>query len=200
MRKVLTATVLLLLCASASAWTPKVSFGLEWGYTGTFLRTYQYNYIYSAGSRITEDGAYPWYYSNGSVLANVGLDISPKVNLSVYSGLLGVYSRRWFVPIELRARWCPHGLENDGPVLHAGEAVAFPTSVLRETGSRTTVGGGYRFMVYKHISVDFLMSFNLSTDHTRINDPDTGEYISRLDMVKNNCQYWGINASVAINF
>ena len=200
MKKFLLISVLALFTASASAWTPKFGFGLEWGYTGTFLRTYQYNYIYSAGSRIIEDGAYPWYYSNGSVLANVGLDVSSQINVSVYSGLLGVYSRRWFVPVELRTRWCPKGLEHDGPIFHAGAAVAFPTTTLMETGSRTTIGGGYRFAVYKHISVDFLASFNLSTDHNLITDPDTGEYVGRSQIASNNCQYWAINLSAAINF
>lgn len=200
MKKFLTILALALCACSASAWTPRFSYGLEWGYTGTFLKTHQYNYIYSAGSRIVDNGAYPWYYSNGSVLANVGLDVSSHINLSVYSGLLGVYSRRWFVPVEFRTRWCPGGLDNDGPVFHAGEAVAFPTTTLRETASRTTLGGGYRFMVYRHISVDFLLSFNLSTDHDRIIDPDTGEYVSRTVMTSNNSQYWGINISAAINF
>ena len=107
MKKLLLTLALLMPAAGLSAWTPKPSFGIEWGYTGTFLRTHQYNYIYSAGSRIIDNGSMWWYYSNGSILANAGLDVSSKVNLSVYSGLLGVYSRRWMVPVELRARWCP---------------------------------------------------------------------------------------------
>ncbi len=200
MKKFLLVTLLLLPPVLLPAWRPKPSFGLEWGYTGTFLHTHQHNYIYSAGSRIIDEGAYWWYYSNGSIMANAGLDVSRSVNVSVYSGLLGVYSRRWVVPLELRTRWCPSGLTQSGAIVHAGIAAVFPTSTLKETAGRLNIGGGYRFKVFRHISVDFLLSFNLTGDHDLIRDPDTGKYVLRSDILRNYSEYWGINASVALNF
>ena len=200
MRKVLIVISLLLVAIPLGARIPKFSYGLEWGYTGTFLRTYQYNYIYSEGARIIENDAVLWYYSNGSVLANAGIDLGRNVNLSVYSGLLGVYSRRWMVPVELRTRWCPMGLEANGLVTHLGAALAFPTKPIQETCARVNIGAGYRVHVYKHISADFLMSFVLTTDHDSINDPDTGYYVPTKDITKNYAEYWGVGISAAINF
>ncbi|MBO4476103.1 MAG: hypothetical protein J5737_05245 [Bacteroidales bacterium] len=200
MKKLLLTVVLILQASVLMAWKPKPSFGLEWGYTGTILRTYQYNYIYSAGSRIIDNDAEWWYYSNGSVLAGAGLDLSGTVNLSVYSGLLGVYSHRWMIPVELRARWCPSGLEENGLITHAGLAATFPTATLRETSARLNLGAGRRFKVYKHISVDFLLSFNLTLDHDILSDPDTGAYIFPDKIVSNYSEYWGLNLSAAINF
>lgn len=184
----------------AYAWSPRFSYGLEWGYTGTFLRTRQYSYIYSAGSRITEN--YPeWrYFSNGSVLANAGLDISDSFNLSAYSGLLGVYFRRWMIPVELRARWCPLGLQNDGPLIHCGAAATFPTSTLMETSGRLNAGGGWRCNVYRSISIDFLLSLNVTLDHDIIYDPDTYLPVPSMNVTRNFSEYWGINFSLAVNF
>ena len=200
MRRILATAVLLLFALGLQARGPRLSYGLEWGYTGTFLRTYQYNYIYSAGSRIIENDAVWWYYSNGGVLADVGLDLGSHVNLSVYSGLLGVYSRRWMVPVELRTRWCPLGLDSNGPVAHLGAALTFPTTTLRETSGRINAGGGYRVIVYKDISVDFLLSAVVTSDHDLIPDPDTSYHVPSRDISRNYAEYWGVNFSVAINF
>lgn len=200
MKKTLLTLAALLYAACVLAWTPRFSYGLEWGYTGTFLRTRQHNYIYSEGARIIDNSAVWWYYSNGAVLANAGADLTNHLNLSVYSGLLGVYSRRWMVPVELRARWCPSGLASDGFIAHTGAALVFPTTTLKETAVRLNIGAGYRFLVYKHISVDFLASFNLTSDHDQIRDPDTNEYVPRSKVSSNLSEYWGVNIGAALNF
>ena len=200
MKKILITLALLVAALPLEAAWPRISYGLEWGYTGTFLRTYQYNYIYSEGARVIENEAVLWYYSNGSVLADVGVDLGKNVKMSVYSGLLGVYSRRWMVPLELRARWCPSGLDGNGLVTHLGTSVTFPTKPLRESSFRVNLGAGYRVNVYRHINVDFLMSFTLTGDHDLIRDPDTEYHVPSKDISRNYSQYWGINAAVAINF
>ena len=200
--KKLSALLILIIAASLqlTARAPRLSFGLEWGYTGTFLKTWQYNYIYSSGSRIIENDHLWRYFSNGTVMGCAGLDLSEKVNVSAYSGLLGVYARRWMVPVELRARWCPRGLQEDGPIMHVGAAATFPTSTLYETSARVSAGGGYRFKVYKSISLDFLASFTLCGDHEPIVDSDTQEYVPTMNITTNLAEYWGINFAVALNF
>lgn len=200
MKKALTIILALLLMASGMHARPRFSYGLEWGYTGTFLKTWQYNYIYSSGSRIVDNSEAWRYFSNGSILACIGADLGNKVNLSAYSGLLGVYSRRWMVPVELRARWCPAGLSENGPVLHLGGAAAFPTASLYETAARINLGGGYRVKVYGNTCVDFLLSFQVCSDHESITDPDTGMYVPTRDITLNLVEYWGLNFSVALNF
>ena len=200
MKHLLLPALLVLLAAPLQARVPRISYGLEWGYTGTFLRTHQYNYIYSAGSRVIDNDSFWWYYSNGTVLANAGLDLGSKVNMSVYSGLLGVYSRRWMVPVELRTRWCPLGLDQNGLVAHLGIAATFPVTTLQETSGRINIGAGYRVMVYRHISIDFLMSAVVTADHDLIRDPDTEYYVPRMNITRNYSEYWGINVSAAINF
>ena len=200
MKRLLLPALIILLAVPLQARAPRISYGLEWGYTGTFLRTHQYNYIYSAGSRVIDNDSFWWYYSNGTVLANAGLDLGSKVNMSVYSGLLGVYSRRWMVPVELRTRWCPSGLDQNGLVTHLGIAATFPVTTLQETSCRINIGAGYRVMVYRHISIDFLMSAVVTADHDLIRDPDTEYYVPRMNITRNYSEYWGINVSAAINF
>lgn len=200
MKRFLLAILLILNAFSLMAWKPKPSFGLEWGYTGTALRTYQHNYIFSAGSRIIDNGSVWRYFSNGSILAGAGLDVSQSVNLSLYSGVLGVYSHRAMIPVELRASWCPSGLEEDGLITHAGIAATFPTKESTDMAARINIGAGRRFKVYKHISVDFKMSFHLTFDHDIIYDPDTEARILSEDIVRNYSEYWGLNVSAAINF
>ena len=192
--------VILLLPAPLRAGMPRITFGAEWGYTGTFLKTSQHNYICSEGYRIIDNPVTFWYYSNGSVLLNAGCDITKKLNLSAYSGLQGVYSHRWVVPVMLRARWCPGGLDSDGWLLFAGGGATFPTAVLRETGAEAQLGVGYRIALLHGISVDLLLSWNATLDSESIVDPDTHRFVPRSQMTQNTTEYQGINISLALNF
>ena len=202
MMKKLPVIFLMLFCATLllRAGGPRFSFGLEWGYTATILKTSQHNYICSEGYRIIDNPVSWWYYSNGSVLANAGLDLNDNINLSAYSGLLGVYSRRWVIPAELRIRWCPAGLSSDGWLIHGGAAATFPTSSLYETGFRAIAGGGYRLALSNTISVDFLVSLNFTLDSENITDPDTRTLVPRSSITSNSTEYQAVNFSVAINF
>ncbi len=201
MKKVLlTLFLVLFACQGLSAWRPRPSFGLEWGYTGTALKTWQHNYIYSSGARIVDNDRTWRYFSNGSVLACAGLDLGSRVNVSLYSGLIGVYSQRWMIPLELRGRWCPSGLCSNGPLLHAGIAAAFPTASLYETTARVNLGAGYRVNVHSAKCVDFLLSLQVCGDHESIRDPDTRYYVPAEDIFSNFAEYWALNVSVALNF
>ncbi len=176
------------------------SFGLEWGYTGTFLRTWQHNFICNEGYRIIEDDTVWRYFSNGMIEANVGLDLGSKVNVSVYSGLAGVYFRRWMIPLELRVRYCPSGLLNNGFICYAGAGGMFPTTTRTDTNLGFKLGAGYRVSVFKSISVDFLLSAHCTTDHDTIIDPDTKHSVPTLDITVCGAQYTALCASIAINF
>ena len=201
MKKAFTLILSLLLLSSAlMAMRPRFSYGLEWGYTGTFLNTWQENYIYSSGSRIVDNSGVWRYFSNGSLLACAGLDLTEKLNLSLYSGIHGVYFKRRMVPLELRARWCPSGLEGNGLVTCLGAAAMFPTAAIYSVSPRINAGAGYRVNVYKSICVDFLLSFAVSGDHRSIIDPDTSTPVPEEDITRNTAQYWGISFSVALNF
>lgn len=194
--------ILLLLTCSINAFArkPNVSYGLEWGYTASFLRTVHYSFVCSDGYRIVDNSSSFNYFSNGSILANVGLDLLPKLNLSVYSGLAGVWSDRWVVPVELRLRFCPAGLYGDGFICSAGASVNFPTKTLRETCFRASAGAGYRVAVFRDISVDFLLSVGYSTDHDQIIDPISGDIVTYSNISHNDSGYLGISLSAAINF
>ena len=200
MKRLLPVLLLILLSMPARAAWPRFSFGLEWGYTATFLKTSQHNYICSEGYRIIENPVSWRYFSNGSVLVNAGADIGKYINLSVYSGLQGVYSKRWVVPAMLRIRWCPAGLASDGFLFMAGSGATFPTKVLRETGMESQLGVGYRLALIKGLSVDILFSYNFTLDSENIVDPDTRTYVRRSLMTTNSTEYQAVNLSVALNF
>lgn len=191
---------MMLFPLAMQAGEPHFSYGLEWGYTATFFKHATHNFICSEGYRINDDINTWRFFSNGAVMANVGVDLTPRLNVSAYTGLLGVYSRRWVIPAELRFRYCPSGLAANGPIFHAGAAAVYPTTTLTDTGARGLVGGGYRLAIYKTLSVDFLISFNLTVDHDLITDPDTREYVLRKDITSNVSEYCGVNMSVALNF
>ncbi|MBQ9462934.1 MAG: hypothetical protein IJU68_04680 [Bacteroidales bacterium] len=200
MKKTATIVLSLLVAFSLQARTPVFTYGLEWGYTATLLKTGQYNFICAEGYRIIENPVTWRYFSNGSILANAGLNFTDHLNVSAYSGLLGVYSRRWMVPVELRVKYCPAGLDKDGFVLSAGGGVTFPTATLRETGARGVAGAGYRFAIFRKMSVDFTLSLNVTLDHDRITDPDTHQYVSRTEIESNTVQYYALNLSIGLNF
>lgn len=196
------ALILLFLACSVKlpAQGLNVSYGLEWGYTASFFRTVRYSYVCSDGYRIVDNSSSFNYFSNGTILANVGLDLLPKLNLSLYSGLEGIWSDRWVVPVELRLRFCPAGLYENGFICSLGSSVNFPTKTLRETCMRASAGAGYRVAIYKDISMDFLLSVGYSTDHDQIKDPISGEIVTYSNISHNDSGYLGISLSAAINF
>lgn len=200
MKRAAVILILLLSVTAARAGGPRLSWGLEWGYTATFLRTSQHNFVCAEGYRIIENPDTWRYFSNGSLLAGVGMDVFDKFNASLYSGLLGVYSKRWVVPAELRLTYCPTGLHTDGLLFHAGAALTYPTSVLQDSGWRAEAGAGYRIAVFGNVSVDFKLSLNITLDHDILTDPDTGLSVPRSDIKSDTSEYHGINVSLGINF
>lgn len=200
MKKAALVILLMTLPVLMRAGGPRLSFGLEWGYTSTFLKTSQHNFICEEGYRIIENPVSWRYLSNGAVLARAGADLTENINLSLYSGLLGVYSKRWIVPLELRMRWCPSGLYNEGILLQAGGGLGFPTSSLYETGARAVAGVGYRLPIYRTLSVDLILSWNFTLDSETILDPDTGDKVPRYRITSNSTEYQAFNLSIALNF
>ena len=201
MKKLIPLLLLVVLpSAVMRAGMPRISWGLEWGYNGTFLKTAQRNFICNEGYRIVENPTQLSFFSNGSVLANAGVDLTGKLNLSLYSGLQGVYSKRWMVPLELRVRWCPSGLYSDGLIVTGGGGLAFPTAPLRETCFRARAGAGYRVALNKCTSVDFLFSWMFTTDKEILIDPDTHAYVPPAMISKNFAEYQAVTLSVALNF
>ena len=201
MKKLIPMMFLMLLAPlAARAEGPRFSWGLEWGYTGTFLRSSQHNFICEEGYRIIDNPQTWWYFSNGTVTANAGVDLTRNIGVSAYSGLRGVYSKRWVVPAGLKIRWSPVGLDSDGLLVFAGGGAVFPTAPLRETGLEANAGAGYRIALRRGLSVDFLVSWNFTLDHENIADPDTRKLVPRTMISSNTCEYQGINFSVALNF
>ena len=192
--------VLLLPAAARAGGFPHISYGLEWGYTGTFLYSWQHNFICSEGYRIIEGNDVWRYFSNGMLLANLGVDIGDRVNMSVYSGFAGVYFKRRMIPVELRARYCPSGLYSNGVICYAAAGLMYPTATRIDTNMGFKLGAGYRVAVFRTISVDFLLSAHLTTDHDKITDPDTKMYVPTRDITNCGAQYYALCASLAINF
>lgn len=201
MKKLLSLVILLLLpSAILKAGTPRITWGLEWGYTATMLKTSQHNFICDEGYRIIENPVTWRYFSNGSVLACAGADITEHINLSAYTGLQGVYSRRWVVPAMLRMKWSPSGLRSDGFMLIAGGGHVFPTTTLRETGMETQAGVAYRIAFIRGLSVDLLLTWNFTLDWENITDPDTRKLVPRTNITNNSTEYQALNLSIALNF
>ena len=200
MKKLLLVILLLSQAVLLRAWQPRFSYGLEWGYTATFLKSSQHNFICNEGYRIIDEASAACFYSNGAVMAFGGADLFDVLNVSFGSGVLGVYSRRWVVPLELRAKWCPAGLRSNGFLLQAASAVTFPTTSLHESGIRALAGVGYRIALYRNLSLDLLLSWNFTLDHENITDPDTKNSVPRWMITPNTTEYQGVNFSVALNF
>ena len=201
MRKLVLAAVMLITASQISmAWKPRISYGMEWGYSATFLKTAQHNFICEEGYRIVDNPESNRYLSNGTIMFNAGTDLGNHFNVSACTGILGVYAKRWVIPMELRVKYLPAGVQCNGFLLQAAGGAEFPTSVLHETGLRGLLGCGYRLAVYKSISVDVLLSATVTLDHERILDPDTAEYVSRAKITANTAEYYAVNLSLAINF
>lgn len=194
--------ILLLLTSSfrAGAQEKRFHYGAEWGYSATFLRAWQYNYISSESYRVIDEGAGMCYFSNGTFYVNAGYDFCSKACISLYTGFAGVYSKRRVIPLELRLRYCPSGLREGGFICHAALGTVFPTGGMYGLCARGALGAGVRVPVFRTISVDFLASLQATLDRDRIKDPDTGADVPARYIRSNAAEYLALNFSVAVNF
>lgn len=207
MRKVFAALIpalLLLGGVPARAGAPLLRYGLEWGFTPTFLETHNLNYFSSEGYRVDDKGSDFNLTGNGIVLAEVGVNVNERLALSLYAGYAGLSRGNRVFPLLMRVSAFPKGMTNDGVFCFAEAGAGFhssePAVSTLPAALLADAGGGYHLALSHSIGLDFQLSLRYTYDHTRIHDPDTGGWIPEYDVRSNGVRYCALCLSIGLNF
>ncbi|MCQ2157232.1 MAG: hypothetical protein MJY53_02440 [Bacteroidales bacterium] len=196
--------ILSALCLLASqecvASSPKVIFGVEWGYSISFFNYRHFNYLDGEGSRVNEQGVIWHAHSNGNVLASVGLAFSSKCALSLCTGYMGIEDNNRIIPALIRFTFVPRGMEESGFVLTfdggAGMNVLYNDKFPLTCG----IGTGYRINISGRYSLDLKFNVRASYDQPNIYDPTIYGFVPKQNISLDQAFYGSAGISAAINF
>lgn len=207
MRKAMTAfcaAIALIAGTDVHAGAPRLRYGLEWGCAAAFYQSRDINYITHEGYRVDDDYKGLSFEGNGHVMAEMGINLTDRLAVSVYGGYAGLSEGNRVFPVLLRACLFPEGMTEDGLFCFAEAGPGFHSS----TPSTTTLpaaiianaGGGYHIALSRSIGLDFELSLRGAFDHKLIKDADTGDWVPDADIRRNATRTYALCLSIGLSF
>ncbi len=195
--------ILLLSCSLSQAQGLRSAFrwGLEWGYGASAFRYWSNNYLDAQVSyRIWDEGHEFAFTPNAYATLYAGADIGRHLNLSLYSGTMGIYTDRQVIPVGLRATLAFRGNDSGGALAFLGGGFCFPGLSFSSPGHYLQIGGGYRIKLGSVMDMDLLAHLRTCDDHPPIWDEEDGAYVQDGNIRKNLAVYSSFELGVAISF
>lgn len=175
--------------------------GMEWGYSQCLFLGRNYNIFSEEGYRIHEQHAGMHLAANGSVYAQIGCDILPKLNLALYAGYIGTGKDNRLYPLQLRASFFPKTTAAEGVFAYAQGGPAWHTLAGGYSlGWLAVLGGGYRLPLSMDCNLDLLVGVKYLRDHPRIPNPDGPGYTPAHNIRRNDADYCALDLTIAVNF
>lgn len=192
------------ICITAAASSPKndfprITFGIEWGYSATVFTSYHFNYICSEGYRLDNEGRDFIYHSNGDIIGTFGVNILDWLRIGLFSGYEGISEDRRIIPVGAKLTVCPDGYIENGVLFRIGGGMGISPRDRAMTTSFGIVGFGYHVALTRESSIDFILGYKAYIDHPPVEDIDGG-YVSERDTRKNIATYHALNFSISLNF
>ena len=175
--------------------------GIEWGYTATFYENFHYNFVADEEMRVDLRGSNLNYFSNGHFLAKAGIRYLDRFDTTFNLGYCGIQEGRRFVSYAIRESFYYKGYRNSGlfNILEAGEGG--PSTFQLQPVIFGKLGLGYRFKISQDLSIDTLLSFQLSEDHPKsLIDRKTETEIYYFQLRRSDVYYSAVNFSISLNF
>ena len=148
---------------------PRFTFGLEWGYVASLHSAYHYNFFAQEGYRVDDKDSDFIYKSNADVYLNLGWDLNPIWNLSLYIGYAGIADQHNSIPITIRGtRYFGSDALSDRWFAFAdiGSGICLKTP-LQEIAT-AKIGAGYQLCLSPDTKLSFLLSMRTTYSHPNI--------------------------------
>lgn len=147
----------------------RFTFGAEWNYIGSFHCGIHHNFFSEEGYRVDLNHTSFGYKSNGDIYLHAGIDLREKWNISLYTGLAGVYDIGKIIPMSVRAtRYFKANVMGDRwfSFLDAGSGVCIKKEPQATLVGK--VGAGYRIALSPVSSLDFILAYRMTLTHPEI--------------------------------
>lgn len=172
--------------AAKRAW-PRFTFGIESSYVLTFMNRSHFNFISADGGRRDVKSFSAGLWSNGQFLVHGGVNLTEKVNISLYTGYGGIFVRERMVPVSVRVSWF-YGrdpMKNRWMSFCSVGAGFNNPDMLSRISAEGKAGGGYRISLNRHVKMDMLLAFQEVYTHIRAYENDTGSYVPEERLRRN---------------
>lgn len=197
MKKIVLLLVSILCLAAAPARAQMFRFngGLEWGTGSNIYSVHRYNYISSIGYRISELEHGADFYLNAEILLRAGVQIGRKFNVSLCSGYMGIADNFRTIPVTGRVDFHFRGVREDGFYVTLDMGKGFLQSC-----SLVHAGAGYRTMIGRHSSIDFMLKLRETFSRPVIHDIEDGHAVPENRIRRNIATYSAMNISISLNY
>lgn len=202
---VISAVFLLLTAQLLDARNPErkveLTGGLEWGYTATFYQNHNYIFYDEEGMRVDMVGGAFDYVSNGHVLGRLGLRFFNRADLTFNFGYCGIQDARRILTYSLRAGYYYKGYRNNGVFNFLEGGVGGASTFESQPIVFGKLGVGYRIKLNDDLSLDAIISYQLSEDHPKNIEDRNHEIIAYYHQLQRSDIFnSALNFSIAINF
>ena len=181
---------------------PLVTYGIESSYALTFLSFSHFNYISADGDRRDQRTMSSNIFSNGQFLIHAGLNVSPAVNISLYTGYSGIYRGERMIPLSLRATWFPSAKRPDEHrwLLFCSGGTGFSDFDDVDYSLEGKVGAGYRISLNRSVKLDFLFSIQEVFTHPGAYESDAMDYVPAERLRRNDAYITAATIGIALVF
>ena len=209
MRRKLLSIIILIISVSISSdahlpdswFFQRLNMGLEWGYTQSVLRTWDYNIISEEGYRIYDQDGELMLHPNASLSAHIGYLLNDHLVLALYGGYAGVGKGNRLLPVQLRMSWFMDPLYVDGCFLYLQGGPAFHIRLQETHTAWMFVSGfGYRLRLNADCSLDLGVGLKYLQDHPVLPNPEGPGYVPAHHIRKNNAGYYALDLTLGFNF
>ncbi|MBO4465143.1 MAG: hypothetical protein J5748_00495 [Bacteroidales bacterium] len=186
--------------ALSKAESPRLRYGLQWGYNAKVATGYEYTIYNSFGSRISDSQPLTAdYYTNAFVSADLGLEFLNYFAFTLKAGYRGVAKDYRIMPAELQFSIFPWGYDQHGLFFLGGGGFALYHWSLEDKINLLSAGMGLRRNMGMKVSLDGFLKANLTTCSPLPVDPVDGQ-IPRDRTVYSRAKYISIDLGLALYF
>ena len=209
MRRKLLSIILLIISTSISSearlpdswFFRRFNMGLEWSYTQSVLRTWDYNILSEEGYRIYDKDAAFMFHPNASVSAQIGFLLDDRFVISLHGGYAGIGKGNRLLPLQLRLSWFPDTFDGGGRFIYLQGGPAFRIRPQEMRQAWLFVSGmGYRLRLNTECNLDLSLGLKYLYDHPLLPNPEGPGYVPAHNIRKNNAGSFALDLSMGFNF
>jgi len=205
LRHIISAFILILTCAGIShAQTPLMRYGVEWGFAPNISYDHHTNFITEDGYRVDSHESGMCFAVNSYLLGSIGINVGKHFDVNLLSGYAGIGKNNRVIPVLLRAGYHLKKVGNDTPFCFIDGGFGFHTrkegEPYRKPAITTDAGIGYRLVLTRRSSIDFVFNGKWTFDSLLITDPNSGNFIQESNIRDNKAFYLTLSLGVRVNF
>ena len=184
----------------SKAESPRLRYGLQWGYNARAATSYAYTIYNSNGMRISDSKAlHADYYTNAFVSADLGLEFLNYFAFTLKAGYRGVAKDYRIMPAELQLAIFPWGYDQSGLFFIGSGGSALYKWSLEDKINLLSAGMGIRRNMGLKVSLDGFMKANLTTCSPIPVDPVDGP-VPRDKTVYSRAKHISFDVGLALYF